>query len=748
MKERTIMLLLSVSLSVTCLAQVSDKNSEFFAAINNGDTIQVTSIIAQYPSYVDLKNLAGEPALVNAIRTKKYGIAKLLIEKGAEINSQSRNQQTPLHMATYNGNYEISKLLLDKGATPDAVNSRGRKPIEFAAGNKGIELLKLFTDIGQKIETVYPDGTTLLHWASSSEDTALVSYLINKGLNIHAVDSDNATVMHWAAATNDTVMIAYLVKKGVDILTPANGGWLPIQTSLRYNSMISFNYLFNHGMDINAKYQRGNSLLHIVAETGNIDAIKLLIAKGVDVNIKNDFQETPLAMASMDNKVDAMKYLIEHGAEINPKQITDNKGVCNTSYSTPLHVSAFRSYDGTKLLIEKGANVNIRNNEGQTPLHNAIWGDSLNIVNYLLDNGANPNLANNEGSTALHLEAGNGNINIVQALLKKGANPNALNSNQQTPLHIAAIKGYSDVINLLIESRAKANLKDKSGRLPIDYASIYGNTASVNVLKKTSDYSSNVKSTKNLLAEKLDKKEAIVYYLNHSGWAIKTQNHFLILDYFIQARQPDNLSVVNGWIDPAELMNQNVTVFSSHSHSDHFDPIIWQWGNSLANINYILGFPTFEAASNRMFIEPRVTREVNGIKIIPINSTDSGEGFLIEVDGVTIYHPGDHASTTRDISDNYKSEIEFLAGLGKPIDLMFLPVTGCSFPDVEAVKLGGLYAIGKLKPKAVFPMHGNTASYSEFAARVIGEYEDQNVEVAENRGDRFTFRDGKTVKIN
>jgi L-ascorbate metabolism protein UlaG (beta-lactamase superfamily) len=205
---------------------------------------------------------------------------------------------------------------------------------------------------------------------------------------------------------------------------------------------------------------------------------------------------------------------------------------------------------------------------------------------------------------------------------------------------------------------------------------------------------------------------------------------------------------MNGWINPLEMSQQNLTVLSSHNHPDHFDSTIWQWGNSIKNINYILGFSTFDTAPNRIYIEPHTTKEVNGIKITPVISNDSGEGFLIEVDGVTIFHPGDLASSTRDISPDFKSEIEYIAGLGKSIDMIFLPVVGCSFPDIEAVKLGDLWAIGKLKPKVIFPMHGDALGYNDFAKRVSGQFKNQDIEVAGNRGDRFLYMEGKTKRID
>ena len=59
----------------------------------------------------------------------------------------------------------------------------------------------------------------------------------------------------------------------------------------------------------------------------------------------------------------------------------------------------------------------------------------------------------------------------------------------------------------------------------------------------------------------------------------------------------------------------------------------------------------------------------------------------------------------------YTDEIDYLAGLGKPIDLAFLPISGCSLGTPESVREGVYYALEKLQPSVFFPQHAGNASY-------------------------------------
>jgi ankyrin repeat protein/energy-coupling factor transporter ATP-binding protein EcfA2 len=113
-------------------------------------------------------------------------------------------------------------------------------------------------------------------------------------------------------------------------------------------------------------------------------------------------------------------------------------------------------------LLKKGANVNDKNNEGNTPLMLAAANGHKDSVEFLLKNGANVNDKNNEGNTPLILAAANGHKDSVEFLLKNGANVNDKNNEGNTPLMLAATNKDKDIVLYLLKQGAEFDSNDSS----------------------------------------------------------------------------------------------------------------------------------------------------------------------------------------------------------------------------------------------------------------------------------------------
>ena len=139
------------------------------------------------------------------------------------------------------------------------------------------------------------------------------------------------------------------------------------------------------------------------------DDIAVLSNTHTDVNIKDPLGRTPLHIAVERGYGDIAMFLVENGAEVN---ITDANG------NTPLIFIIHKTGDLqiTRRLLEKGAVVNAQNRTGETALMYAAWRGHSDIVQLLLENHADAALKNRQGDTALTLAESKQHLEIVQML--------------------------------------------------------------------------------------------------------------------------------------------------------------------------------------------------------------------------------------------------------------------------------------------------------------------------------------------
>jgi L-ascorbate metabolism protein UlaG (beta-lactamase superfamily) len=210
----------------------------------------------------------------------------------------------------------------------------------------------------------------------------------------------------------------------------------------------------------------------------------------------------------------------------------------------------------------------------------------------------------------------------------------------------------------------------------------------------------------------MDNFNVKINYLYNSGYAIETENNFLVFDYYLDTTSEGERSLSNGVVGAQELkIDKNVIVFSSHSHSDHYNPIIFNWKKTRADINYILSsdIETDEHFDTLHKISAYENLNINDVSIKAFGSTDIGISFLVKVDGISIFHAGDlnwwhwwdePEEANINAEKMFKHEIEKLKG--NNIDIAFFPV---DHRLKTYYYYGGEYFIQELAPKTLIPMH-------------------------------------------
>ena len=170
------------------------------------------------------------------------------------------------------------------------------------------------------------------------------------------------------------------------------------------------------------------------------------------------------------NKIISIE-LIKRGADVNIRRIDGKTNFYYVIYDYR-YQPGYRDHWYPKLLlslINNGADVNIIDDEQNTPLHIAFQRDNIEIIMALLDRGADVNIIDDEQNTPLHLACKKGNIELVNKIINKGVDINASNGNQYTPLHLACKNGNVELVNKLIDKGADVNAEDAFGEIPFHY---------------------------------------------------------------------------------------------------------------------------------------------------------------------------------------------------------------------------------------------------------------------------------------
>ncbi len=665
---------------------------EIHDAAQRGDLETVRALLQNDPTLIESKLDNGKTPLHQATYAGQTEVARYLLQQGADANSRTTANSAPLHGAAFHGHLEAAKVLIENRADVNAANRYNYTPLLSATAGGHLDIVDVLVTAGADLNVRNFEGTNALLLAASSGSMDLLEYMLEKGLDIASVDSGGGGLIHYAAWGGSVDIIEATLERGADV---------------------------------NLRALRDRTPILEAAEQGHVEAVRLLIQKGADVNARNDENEIPLHN---------LMFLVYRGMDT-------------------------AAIDITGQMLEAGADVNAVDQWQMTPLHRASQTDCYDLVRLLVDHGADVNAHDENDITPLSRSVIRGKTDYINLMLGAGGDPNIKGSHEQTnSLHTAVIKGQKDIVEMILPHMSDINETDRLGNTALYYAAKHGHKQIAEILSAAGGTATDIEENYGrspLLDRQLGQNEAVLWYTGHCGWAIKTQNHLLLFDYWEPLR-PDEPCLANGHISASEIADLNVEVFATHEHRDHFCPAIFEWEEQVENLTYYFGFhPEQLPEGNRqgyddqpyVYTAPREQMTSDGMNIQTIAANDAGVGYLIEVDGVTIYHAGDHAGWRDEQRDGFFAEIDYLAPLAKDIDFAFVNVTGCHAGDTLALAEGTFYTLEKLNPKIMVPTHGADREYVylTFADKVRAQGFDLEIICPRIRGDHYIFKNDQIL---
>lgn len=429
--------------------EVSWKYTALMKAVKYPDMVK---LLLEKGALIDLQDdwlkYDGMPALYGGCTPLMLSVAehtesaKILISKGAKIDIQGRNGQTALMLAI--SNTEIAKLLIDKGAKLDLQTKDGETALMMAAG-KYTDVVKLLIDKGANIairQSTYKVSPNALDYAAKAGNIDAAKLILAKAVSLGIKDEIIYSALHWAVIANQVEMAKYLLDEGAKIEgTDDLGGFTPLMET----SMLEMvQLLVKRGANVNAKNKMNYTPLHkavfnfMGADPNEKDCEKilnLLLEKGANIDAQDNNGITPLMGAVQ--KITPAKILLSKGAKAD---IQNKNGETALMYAVKgglikvvlMMPVVGPNMESVKLLVIKGADLNLQDKWGKTALMHAAgavnaqgskYSSYTEVMEYLLEKGAKLEIADQEKHTALYWAYRYNRPKSVEVLLAKGANP-------------------------------------------------------------------------------------------------------------------------------------------------------------------------------------------------------------------------------------------------------------------------------------------------------------------------------------
>jgi len=567
--------------------------------------------------------------------------------------------------------------------------------------------------------------------------------------------------IHTAAEAGDAARVTEILTSKPDLVSAKNeNGLTPLHLAARRGHAQVVELLLDRGAALEETDDRGFTALLYATASGNLDLVRFLVERGADVGVAAPMPRTREAdrrtnTATTTNEARGItaadvafqhefhqgqsqmtRYLVSQGAVLDPNSPM-MRGIGKLDFAV-----SSGNVDMVRLLIELGAKANAQTAYPLSPLFNASYKGDSEIVGLLLDAGADVNAPGYEGMPSIAGAVARGHAEIVALLLDRSAEVDFVDERTgRNLLHLAVLSGNLDVVDQLVTRGAPLDEPDNDRRTPLYYSARYGHQRVYDRLLqrgaiRTDDIETRFGRSPHL-ARRLAEGEAVAWYLNHRGWAMKTSKHLLVFDAEeFGVTRPTDPALANGFLTPVELADQDVLALYTCYHGLPGEPAyIHAIEDSLASITYVhLVADAWRGSEATIYLSPHDQTSVGDVEIVtvPVTERMPSLGYLVKVDGLVIYYAGFRAED----GEKFRHEIDFLADHTERVDLAFLQWVAPDEEDNEVRQF-----VERFDPQAVLILSPDRQEqlFPEMANRLRSWGFTGQIFTAALPGDEFVF---------
>jgi ankyrin repeat protein len=390
-------------------------------------------------------------------------IARRMIAAGANVNAKTLDGKTPLVMAAQFGTEAVAEVLIASGANVNYTSEAGYTPLAAAARGGNIGILRLLIQHGADLDS---GGYNALYYAVIDGRTDIVQFLLSKGVRVNPKDTrvpvrpvqrkgvvvqKRVTYMEMKGQLPQYALVEAIKRKRVDI------------------ALLLINKGATAGESQGSQDTAGAALV-LTVEEGMFDIATELIKRGADINGMNSGYPV-ISLVMMDKKQEqagaAVRFLAEHGADLEKRSTKTG--------ATPLLVACEKGYrDIVAYLLSRGANGNARWIDpprigslygGATALQLAVLTRDSDLVRLLLEKGADPDVKRSNGDTALIYSLQRKEWEIAKLLIRYNADVNEKTGNELSPLGVVLEDNNLEMARFLLDKGANINADNLQGVL-------------------------------------------------------------------------------------------------------------------------------------------------------------------------------------------------------------------------------------------------------------------------------------------
>jgi ankyrin repeat protein len=331
---------------------VQDKNGNtiLFWAIEKR-SLEVVKFLLQHGINVQIKNKRGSSPLHFAFFMDFVEVIPYLIQHGADINAQNIDGLTPLHIAVCKNQLITARVLLAHGANTAIKNSKGQTPLMLAPENSGIKIYMQLILSYRNVQQSNDDLANFFKSASFIQRKEILTMALMQGAETDLVIFNQLDTEVYSWTQMFEIVLQHKIHDRVNFL---------VQQGFDINVAINVDDDDGDGEDEFGE-TLGYTFLHNAVAHQDLSAIEFLMHHGADVNSKSSFLgHTPLYIATNHFlNIAIVRYLLNHGAKVN---------ILAVGNYSPLHnVALHGDLKAAKLLVEYGADINVKDELGNTP---------------------------------------------------------------------------------------------------------------------------------------------------------------------------------------------------------------------------------------------------------------------------------------------------------------------------------------------------------------------------------------------